>query len=192
MGKLIRFARCPGWRKPRYRPRLAGSFPKDPSGIPFWLVLCLAVPVFAVIGAQMPSAPEKHGSGSSASPGISNATDATLLRGRASIVHGDTFVINEQEVRLSGIDAPEATQRCTDSKGKQYRCGAWLHRRWTRFSLHHDPRYVGLLNGFNTDGLLETAPGLTELRLPFGLFAMGTPGTAATQRRRLSATPGRS
>jgi endonuclease YncB( thermonuclease family) len=43
--------------------------------------------------------------------------------GRASIVDGDTIEVQGQRIRLTGIDAPESSQTCTDAKGEDWACG---------------------------------------------------------------------
>lgn len=55
--------------------------------------------------------------------GLAPAASATL-EGSASVVDGDTLRIGAETVRLEGIDAPEARQRCRDGAGRGYRCGA--------------------------------------------------------------------
>lgn len=44
------------------------------------------------------------------------------ITGQASVVDGDTLEIHGVRIRLNGIDAPEASQRC-DANGTSYRCG---------------------------------------------------------------------
>jgi endonuclease YncB( thermonuclease family) len=39
------------------------------------------------------------------------------------IVDGDTLVINNEKIRLFGIDAPERTQECFNKKGRGWSCG---------------------------------------------------------------------
>lgn len=45
------------------------------------------------------------------------------LVGRASVIDGDTIDIAGTRIRLHGIDAPESSQTCRDTAGKEYRCG---------------------------------------------------------------------
>lgn len=55
---------------------------------------------------------------------VSTLTAETIV-GTPDILDGDTihFVRLGERVRLKGVDAPEAQQRCLDAAGKQYRCG---------------------------------------------------------------------
>jgi len=39
------------------------------------------------------------------------------------IFDGDSFLINNVEIRLQGIDAPEYNQMCRDKENKEYSCG---------------------------------------------------------------------
>ena len=52
---------------------------------------------------------------------IAGAADA--LTGTPRIVDGDTIWIGESKIRLHGIDAPEARQKCLRGVGAAYRCG---------------------------------------------------------------------
>ena len=42
---------------------------------------------------------------------------------RIFVVDGDSLFIDNQEIRLSGIDAPEYKQECFDKNQKSYKCG---------------------------------------------------------------------
>ncbi len=44
------------------------------------------------------------------------------ITGKVRIIDGDTLEVGGKRVRLFGIDAPEAKQRCT-AEGKEWRCG---------------------------------------------------------------------
>lgn len=59
------------------------------------------------------------------------ATSAAIS-GTAHVVDGDTLRVGATRVRLSGVDAPELSQRC-GSNGRKVECGAtaaeWLRRR---------------------------------------------------------------
>lgn len=43
----------------------------------------------------------------------------------ARVLNGSTLEINGQKIELSGVDAPQINQHCTDGSGKIYNCGLW-------------------------------------------------------------------
>ena len=45
------------------------------------------------------------------------------ITGKARVVDGDTIHINQTNIRLHGIDAPETKQECYRVDGSPYRCG---------------------------------------------------------------------
>eukprot|EP00013_Stygamoeba_regulata_P021243 CAMPEP_0177659454 /NCGR_PEP_ID=MMETSP0447-20121125/17451_1 /TAXON_ID=0 /ORGANISM="Stygamoeba regulata, Strain BSH-02190019" /LENGTH=165 /DNA_ID=CAMNT_0019164325 /DNA_START=64 /DNA_END=558 /DNA_ORIENTATION=+ len=49
---------------------------------------------------------------------------SVVLAGTPRVVDGDTIVLAGERVRLAGIDAPEAAQKCISSAGDVYACGA--------------------------------------------------------------------
>ncbi len=53
--------------------------------------------------------------------GVAHATDT--ISGKVEIVDGDTIEIAGASIRLYGIDAPEAGQKCGDAKGGSWPCG---------------------------------------------------------------------
>ena len=54
--------------------------------------------------------------------------------GAARVIDGDTIVINDEHVRLQGIDAPETDQTC-HAYGRQWPCGR-MAAEWLRDHLH--------------------------------------------------------
>jgi endonuclease YncB( thermonuclease family) len=50
-------------------------------------------------------------------------TGSIPLHGTARVVDGDTIRLAGQRVRLTGIDAPEREQSCTDAAGQSWACG---------------------------------------------------------------------
>ncbi|MCR9072414.1 MAG: thermonuclease family protein [Alphaproteobacteria bacterium] len=55
--------------------------------------------------------------------GSADVVQAQQLKGRPQITSGDTLFIGRQEVRLSGIDAPETDQYCENEFGRPFQCG---------------------------------------------------------------------
>ena len=45
------------------------------------------------------------------------------VTGKAQIIDGDSILINQYEIRLYDIDAPEYKQNCKDKNKKKYKCG---------------------------------------------------------------------
>jgi len=50
------------------------------------------------------------------------------IEGTARIIDGDTLDIGAVRIRVHGIDAPEAAERCTRADGSRWRCGDWATR----------------------------------------------------------------
>ena len=48
---------------------------------------------------------------------------ADIMKGRVSVIDGDTIEMRGKRIRLHGIDAPEREQSCKNSNGKFYNCG---------------------------------------------------------------------
>lgn len=57
--------------------------------------------------------------------GCQTAIAAEAVIGRATVIDGDTIEILDKRIRLHGIDAPEARQKCKDKSGLDYPCGRY-------------------------------------------------------------------
>lgn len=55
--------------------------------------------------------------------GASPVSAADEIVGTATAVDGDTLTIDDQVIRLFGVDAPELKQTCLSKKGKTQYCG---------------------------------------------------------------------
>jgi endonuclease YncB( thermonuclease family) len=51
------------------------------------------------------------------------ALSAETISGPAVVVDGDTIELQGAQIRLYGIDAPEAAQTCENANGRTYPCG---------------------------------------------------------------------
>ena len=58
---------------------------------------------------------------------------ADSLSGQASVIDGDTLVIQGTHIRLWGIDAPEINQSCRGDDSMQYPCGTKAAHRLESF-----------------------------------------------------------
>jgi endonuclease YncB( thermonuclease family) len=58
--------------------------------------------------------------------------------GRAVAIDGDSLRLNNVELRLKGIDAPEYRQTCRDQNGKDYPCGRLARRALAALVQEHD------------------------------------------------------
>lgn len=47
-------------------------------------------------------------------------------QGRVQVIDGDTWKVGGHKVRLFGIDAPEADQKCQRPSGETWACGRWV------------------------------------------------------------------
>lgn len=48
---------------------------------------------------------------------------ADTVSGAATVIDGDSLIIQNVHVRLWGVDAPETEQTCTDAEDRRYNCG---------------------------------------------------------------------
>ena len=54
---------------------------------------------------------------------INQEKPTKIIFGIATVVDGDTIIINKNRIRLVGIDAPETKQKCLDKNYYEYLCG---------------------------------------------------------------------
>lgn len=53
----------------------------------------------------------------------SYSAHAGTISGNARVIDGDTILIKEESIRLEGIDAPEAGQKCNKRRSGKWACG---------------------------------------------------------------------
>ncbi|MFT6333134.1 MAG: endonuclease YncB(thermonuclease family) [Lentimonas sp.] len=63
-------------------------------------------------------------------PKIQNSSKASklsfsskIIAGKAKVIDGDSVVVENNQIRLIGIDAPEFSQKCLDENNREYSCG---------------------------------------------------------------------
>jgi endonuclease YncB( thermonuclease family) len=54
-----------------------------------------------------------------------NNQQYSFIAGYAKVIDGDSIIINNQNIRLFGIDAPEYQQKCFDKNIIEYQCGLY-------------------------------------------------------------------
>ena len=59
-------------------------------------------------------------------------TASDQVTGPVRVVDGDTLVMHDRRIRLSGIDAPEAQQKCLNANNQWYPCGHAATRALTK------------------------------------------------------------
>lgn len=81
--------------------------------------------------AAVSSAPIRAVSLPTVTTGVSANKLTPPIEGKAQVLDGDTIQIGITRIRLYGIDAFEAEQRCTNSDGQSYTCGGEATRTLT-------------------------------------------------------------
>lgn len=90
---------------------------KKPFKLSIAIVLLIAVALGSLIGLLLPSdLPILSGSST-------NLKSIEEISGKVQVVDGDTIKISGITIRLFGIDAPEAKQKCLDGNSTAWNCG---------------------------------------------------------------------
>lgn len=119
---LARWAEgVPGWLTSA-GDRLRGRF-ADAGRKPA-VQVALAVAVLAIIvGGTVVTWRSSTGNPAAARRETRQAVASGDLAGRGTAVSGDTLRVGSTTVRLSGIEAPEPDQTCSDADGREWSCG---------------------------------------------------------------------
>ena len=51
----------------------------------------------------------------------------SIIEGKAKAIDGDSLVIQNKQIRLFNVDAPEWDQKCSKTNGHKYKCGKAAH-----------------------------------------------------------------
>ena len=78
--------------------------------------------IVIAVGAAVTHGVREYQRASRGAPWVATPAGATLT-GRARALDGDSLEIAGMNIRLAGIDAPEARQECRDRAGESYPCG---------------------------------------------------------------------
>jgi len=93
------------------------------------------------------------------------------IAGPATVIDGDTIVVNEQPIDLWGIDAPEESQTCLDPAGAEWPCG--LYAKHVLENLVGTAAVICEPQGLSHDRVLVAVCGIDTRDLAWAMVAFG-------------------